>query len=1040
MKLQKLTIHNIASIEDATIDFSVTPLADSEVFLITGKTGSGKSTILDAICLALYATTPRMKNQNRTQYADEQDKEDISLNNPAQLMRRNTGEAYVKLLFEGNNGVHYEAKWAIRRARDKAEGKLQGKKWTLTNLTSGDVINADKEIEAEIQAAVGLDFNQFCRTTLLAQGEFTKFLNSDDKEKAEILEKITGVDIYTKIGRKIFDKNKAIKEQYNLLQERIGNVQLLSEEELATYHTEQQQREQENKAQEHVLRAATTANMHHEAAEMANKAIASQETTIAAMKEQYMSVLQGMNHMHAQMAQADKEVETLHNQILSEQDKAPVYEQYPAIHTHLGNILRGKQICQYNTSKIAEQEKVLAEQQAKLKVCEEELQRAENELTIHLNTLEQLRVQLQQANLEGKRNLAMENTHKIAQAEQLVKQIELIAQQQQTLLAKQEERKQLITQIAELTALLEINNKALEVAQTEVKKAELKHEAWKDTTESWAKIMRSKLQVGDQCPVCRQRVQVAIEAEQEIENCYHKACLELERAKRVAESCAQVVQETIIALTTKRNVLQTRDQDIDMLMQSMDTLQTSCQQQCQQIAIVWEEEVETLITHIRRYIDQINSDQEALLKQIEAAEALQQQYLDSEKKKDTLVQNKSAKDGAISRIKDQINATGTSIATLKAQIEASLTAIAEAEREIRLHIGNTTWQHDWQTAPNAFSNELQQAAQRYQRWIADKTQREEWCRAAADQLEIIKQQIEHIITMQPTWKELATSEVHAYADLHNRVNILVRELHTTMQLLQEARSNKATAKEHLQQYCQQYPLQGDVDIAIELQQRIGQAKQRIDENNQAIGQVKEKLDNHARNEQQVASIKAEMAQLEKPKAMWQKICETLKLGDAQGDNFRRIAQSYVLYSLVNAANKYLMTLTARYRLTVTPGSFVIFIEDAYQAQTKRATSTISGGESFLVSLALALALSDIGTRLSVDTLFIDEGFGSLSGEPLENAITTLRSLHRTSGRKVGIISHVEELRENIAVKILVEQEGYSSASKITVVPNTLEAT
>jgi exonuclease SbcC len=84
---------------------------------------------------------------------------------------------------------------------------------------------------------------------------------------------------------------------------------------------------------------------------------------------------------------------------------------------------------------------------------------------------------------------------------------------------------------------------------------------------------------------------------------------------------------------------------------------------------------------------------------------------------------------------------------------------------------------------------------------------------------------------------------------------------------------------------------------------------------------------------------------------------------------------------------------------------------------------------------LALALSDIGTRLSVDTLFIDEGFGSLSGEPLENAITTLRSLHRTCGRKVGIISHVEELRENIPVKILVEQEGHASASRISVVPN-----
>lgn len=1038
MKLQELTIHNIASIEDATIDFSVAPLADSEVFLITGKTGSGKSTILDAICLALYATTPRMKNQNRTQYADEQDKDDISLNNPAQLMRRNTGEAYVKLLFEGNNGVHYEAKWAIRRARDKAEGKLQGKKWTLTNLTSGDVINVDKEIEAEIQAAVGLDFNQFCRTTLLAQGEFTKFLNSDDKEKAEILEKITGVDIYTKIGKKIFDKNKAIKEQYNLLIERMGNVQLLSEEELTTYKNEVQQREQENKMQENILRTTTAAQSQLEVNLTASKSIASLETTIAQMKEQYISVLQGINHMQAQIAQANKEVETLHKQILSEQDKASVYEQYPAIHTHLDNILRGKQICQHNTAKIAEQERVLEEQYAKLKVCEELVQTAGDELSAHLKAQERLRVALQQANLEEKRNCAMESTQKKAQAEQLIKQIELIAQQQQALLAKQEEHKKLITQITDLTALLEVNNKALEVAQTSVKQAEMKHEAWKDTTDRWAKLMRSKLQIGDQCPVCRQRVQVAIETEQEIENRYHEVRLEWERAKQIAEACGKAAQETLIALTTKQNVLQTRDQDISSLVQSLDALRASCQQQCQQIHIVWEEEIDTLLTRIRGHINKIESAQQVLLKQIEAAETLQKEYLESEKKTDTLVQSKQQKETAITTIQNQINGINTSITTLKAQKEASHTAITEAENAIRVLIGNTIWQHDWQTTPNEFDNELQQAALRYQRWIADKTQREEWCRLTIEQVTVIKQQIDHIITMQTTWKDVTTSDLLKYDNLNNRVNILARDLHTTMQLLHEAKNNKATAEEQLQHYCQQYPLQGELDIAIELQQRIGQAKQRINENNQAIGQFKEKLDSQTRNEQQVASIRSEMAQLEKPKAMWQKICETLKLGDAQGDNFRRIAQSYVLYSLVNAANKYLMTLTARYRLTVTPGSFVIFIEDAYQAQTKRATSTISGGESFLVSLALALALSDIGTRLSVDTLFIDEGFGSLSGEPLENAITTLRSLHRTSGRKVGIISHVEELRENISVKILVEQEGHSSASKITVVPNAIE--
>ena len=96
MRLQKLTIHNIASVEDAVIDFDQAPLSESDVFLISGKTGSGKSTILDAICLALYSTTPRLKNTDMQ--GDVADGErSVKVNDPRQLMRRNTGEAHAFL-------------------------------------------------------------------------------------------------------------------------------------------------------------------------------------------------------------------------------------------------------------------------------------------------------------------------------------------------------------------------------------------------------------------------------------------------------------------------------------------------------------------------------------------------------------------------------------------------------------------------------------------------------------------------------------------------------------------------------------------------------------------------------------------------------------------------------------------------------------------------------------------------------------------------------------------------------------------------------
>ena len=205
MKIKKLELHNIASIEDAVIDFDQKPLSDTDLFLITGTTGAGKTTILDGISLALYNTTPRLDKGSSSK--EGASKDNLTGEDPRNLLRQNTGYGYSKLLFIGNDGKEYLAEWSVERGKKQlASSNLDTVVWTITETAGGKTLSADSskkygEIMDLVKKVVGLDFNQFCRTTMLAQGEFTEFLKSNEKEKAAILEKISGSDIYRKIGR-----------------------------------------------------------------------------------------------------------------------------------------------------------------------------------------------------------------------------------------------------------------------------------------------------------------------------------------------------------------------------------------------------------------------------------------------------------------------------------------------------------------------------------------------------------------------------------------------------------------------------------------------------------------------------------------------------------------------------------------------------------------------------------------------------------------------------------------------------------------------
>ena len=237
MKLKKLEIRNIASIEHAVIDFSAAPLDGEHLFLITGETGAGKSTIIDCLCLALYGDTPRLSHAKKAEYENNRNDEKLKTNDVKQLLRRGTVSADVSLTFDDNNGIPHTATWHVHRARMRTDGNIIGPERVIKTddgVTTNPVYKTKKtEIEEYVEELIGLRLNEFFRTVVLAQGRFAEFLNSDETDKATLLEKMTGTEVYTQIGVKIHEverEKKAIRD--NLLGQ-LQNITLLNDDEKA---------------------------------------------------------------------------------------------------------------------------------------------------------------------------------------------------------------------------------------------------------------------------------------------------------------------------------------------------------------------------------------------------------------------------------------------------------------------------------------------------------------------------------------------------------------------------------------------------------------------------------------------------------------------------------------------------------------------------------------------------------------------------------------------------------------------------------------
>lgn len=1121
MKIKKIEIRNIASIEDATIDFTQTPLRDADIFLITGITGSGKSTILDAICLALYRRVPRIEHLSGTSVRANSD--ELTQNDPRNMMRLQTGEAYVRLQFEGNDGRNYEAEWSVQRGkRKKIDALLSNYVWSLSELRgdekitieSGDKRDAYLEVEKKVIEVVGLNFEQFCRTTLLAQGQFTKFLQSTEKEKSAILEKITGTGIYSQIGATIYrikgEKELAYSQQLSAFEA----IKVLGEEERRTHEQEQihvrSNLDAKNGEQNDLvarinwlkIKANDTKRLAeaHQRLLEAQSAISSEEfartkATIEAwhdtlairqvllrssekrkewdqlllhmeqLHQQYKRCMSGWTALQLSIQQQQKDCNAMSEQIDAERHLISIYNNVSEIYSTLMTL-----------------DDKMAERVEKLQTM--------TQADEQLRALQALQKEQQRA-------------YELA-AEQLTQLTNLLRQQEELLqtIPHQHLREQLntlrelvrcnidIKQYATTMQTLSDELNAIDLLpceqelaqwQEQLRQAIMRRDFCELSVNEAATMLRThlheRLGSGDcVCPVCKQQVD-ALPADAMLS----------QTVMNLREECKHLEQQ--------KNLVEQRYNQLKLRRSSLQTQIDYAQKQCNQSLQAKQELLRSLVEELRAQWEAATQEELLLVE-----EQLKQQLTQYEEQCALRDSYQRQCNEAQNRTSDQLKAlteTNTKLAGYETTYKMTQRAIEDIDSAMRSSCTALQEQllplqvdeSEWREHPKKFAWRLRDRCDKYhgllikledmKRTLSQSEQEHRqiqdiyhavramrvdwgeefdnsamliglqsaWIKLQADlsialdketeirkTLRLLEQEWLEFQQTNPTYDlqridELNRVEQSEYERMDNYVKACNTECSSAQLLYDESLTQ-------LQQH-EQDPLMHPATATPEddpeqmklRHEQIEQEKlacvQRLLELNQLLQQ--DDLNRQQKNDTE--HLKLMYNELEQ----WKKLCSIFGGSDSLGSKMRMIAQSFILSTLLDAANYHLQRMSDRYRLLVIDGTLDMKLEDRYQGYATRNVHSISGGESFMVSLSLALALADFGQGMGVETLFIDEGFGTLSGEHLQKAVNVLQSLHTNMHRQVGIISHREEIREHIPVQICVDLPNRSSASRITVV-------
>jgi exonuclease SbcC len=999
MKILSLRFTNINSLKgDHYISFQDAPLADSGLILITGPTGSGKSTLLDVISLALYNRIPRLPNLSKKEIGE--------LNS---IMTHHTREARAEVQYE-SNGQRYISRWSIEINRNGNLNDYHMEIWhensqQLLDLKRSDVADKNAEI-------IGLNYDQFIKSIVLSQGEFAQFLKAKQEDRAVLLEKITGTEIYRQLGKRAYEKSREAKQKVTAVDEVLQQLPIATDEEKKLLETDLETMGKELSTLAALVNELTQQNLLIEAVTK-QKLLLDQQLSkhrdwqlladamqIRSIKIQQYEALLVLSGDLQLMQEAQQELDDLQQKLLLCEEQAHKHRQERQEIENLFTLkLRQEWDVVSVTAKIDELREKYAAYQSQLDTLIKKGEQWRQQTDVQVRALKTdlrqwyepkvepktalsaiaILIQKWSSNLEGMpddmgdltqqlevlSDRRMSLTEAKAWKEKVVLLTDQLAQLETSNVKTEQETLQLDIQIVESQGLSQTLND--EISKLRIEKEErLSQVALNE--------LRSGLKPDQACPLC---------------------------GSTNHPYCDNELTFTIGTLEIDLSQKEKKRKETELLLKDQFAKQSALSTQLRLQRAQWQ---------------QLHAERNEWLNKIKTA--------------DIESHDTATLDAQLTEIIKGVEKV--QLAITSKQVCLQLLPIQQAYHELEVTVqeykkvkeerdSQLPTPEDWDKMKSGMMRyqQLQQADASNKSTMQGFEQRQKTLQEKSSQLEknLGGQLLQlNIPDYQTAWQLLTAKdeyEAHkqalaAYEKEGNAVGQAIAAIEKEIRAAEEKLPNP--------------------EIWAEIKTQLKAAQQNLQHVTEAKGRTLEKIEQWQASKSKYDQLLRQKVEAVDHLRKYELLNQLI--GDAAGKNFANFAQELTMQHIVILANRRLSGLTDRYQLVVptNDGRTDLYIRDLYLGGTERSVKTLSGGETFILSLALALSLSDLASKnVRLDSLFIDEGFGTLDNDTLDVVISTLEKLQEENAKTIGIISHVESLKERIVsqIRLIRDTSGIS---------------